>query len=263
MPHLPDERYDAELQTETARFAAAVRDADPEWPVPTCPAWTLAQLTAHVGFGHRWAALIVERRATAPVAHDQADDLQVPQDAEERSRWLVAGARRLAEAVRDTGPAADVWSWAEDQTAGFWLRRITHDTLVHRLDAELAVGHAVYVSPDLAADSVSDLLDMFKILPRIDDFPALAGLRGHGQTLQFHATDPGLGTAGNWLARRTPSGVEWEHRHDQGDVVVRGPAMDLLLVLSRRAALDGSRLEVSGNRRLLAHWLEHSRLEPA
>ena len=34
-------------------------------------------------------------------------------------------------------------------------------------------------------------------------------------------------------------------------------------VLSRRAALDGSRLEVSGSRRLLAHWLEHSRLEPA
>jgi hypothetical protein len=91
----------------------------------------------------------------------------------------------------------------------------------------------------------------------------LAGLRGHGQTLHFHATDPRLGAAGEWLARRTPSGVEWEHRHDQGDVAVRGPAMELLLVLSRRAALDGSRLEVSGDRRLLAHWLEHSRLEPA
>jgi predicted lipid carrier protein YhbT len=125
------------------------------------------------------------------------------------------------------------------------------------------VGRAVAVTPDLAADSVSDLLDLFRVLPRIDDFPALAGLRGHGQTLQFHATDPDLGAAGEWLVRRTPSGVEWEHRHDQGDVVVRGPAMDLLLVLSRRAALDGSRLEVSGDRRLLAHWLEHSRLEPA
>ncbi|HEX4908960.1 MAG TPA: hypothetical protein VFW32_10270, partial [Actinomycetes bacterium] len=119
------------------------------------------------------------------------------------------------------------------------------------------------VTPDLAADSVSDLLDLFRVLPRIDDFPALAGLRGHGQTLHFHATDPDLGAAGEWLARRTPSGVEWEHRHDQGDVAVRGPAMDLLLVLSRRAALDGSPLEVSGDRRLLAHWLEHSRLEPA
>jgi hypothetical protein len=53
---------------------------------------------------------------------------------------------------------------------------------------------------------------MFSILPRIDDFPALAELRGNGQTLHFHATDPGLGVAGEWLVRRTPSGVEWEHR---------------------------------------------------
>ncbi|HYJ71464.1 MAG TPA: hypothetical protein VE265_03190, partial [Actinomycetota bacterium] len=82
-------------------------------------------------------------------------------------------------------------------------------------------------------------------------------------TLHFHATDTDLGAAGEWLVGRTPSGVEGEHRHDQGDVAVRGPAMDLLLVLSRRAALDGSRLGVSGDRRLLAHWLEHSRLEPA
>jgi predicted lipid carrier protein YhbT len=85
------------------------------------------------------------------------------------------------------------------------------------------------------------------------------------ETARFAAAvrDADLGAAGEWLVQRTPSGVEWEHRHDQGDVAVRGPAMDLLLVLSRRAALHGARLEVSGSRRLLAHRLEHSRLEPA
>ena len=145
----------------------------------------------------------------------------------------------------------------------FWLRRITHDTLVHRLDAELAVGRTVSLAPDLAADGVSDLLDMFSILPRIDDFPALAELRGNGQTLHFHATDPGLGVAGEWLAHRTPSGVEWEHRHARGDAALRGRALDLLLVLSRRAPLDSSRVEALGDAQLLAHWLEHSRLEPA
>jgi hypothetical protein len=61
MPHLTHDRYDAQLQAETARFAAAVRDADPAHPVPTCPAWTLAQLTEHVGFGHRWAAVMGRR----------------------------------------------------------------------------------------------------------------------------------------------------------------------------------------------------------
>jgi uncharacterized protein (TIGR03083 family) len=263
MSQLDHDRYHTELQAETVRFAEAVRDADPAAPVPTCPDWTLAQLTAHVGFGHRWAAVIVERRATTPVPHEQVDDLRVPAGAEDRSSWLLAGARRLSHAVREAGPQAGVWTWADDQTAGFWLRRITHDTLVHRLDAELAVGREVRLAPDLAADCVSDLLDMFSILPRIDDFPALAELRGHGQTLHFHASDPGLGDAGEWLARRTPSGVEWQHGHERGEAALRGRAVDLLLVLSRRAALDGSRVEASGDPQLLAHWLEHSRLEPA
>jgi uncharacterized protein (TIGR03083 family) len=203
-----------------------MKEADPARPVPTCPAWTLAQLTEHVGVGHRWAAVIVERRATRPVPNDQADDLRVPEAAAERSQWLVAGARRLADAVRQAGPGAHVWTWADDQTAGFWLHRMTHDTLVHRLDAELAVGRPVTLAADLAAASVPDLLDLLSILPRIDDFPALSQLRGHGQTLHFHATDPGLG-------------------------------------LSRRAPLASSRLEASGGPELLAHWLEHSRLEPA
>ena len=104
---------------------------------------------------------------------------------------------------------------------------------------------------------------MFSILPRVDDFPALAQLRGSGQTLHFHATNKGLGIDGEWLARRTPSGVAWEHRHGPSDVTLRGPALDLLLVLSRRAALGSSPLEITGDAQLLAHWLEHSRLEPA
>ena len=177
---------------------------------------------------------------------------------------MAAGRRPPAgDAVREAGAQTGVWTWADDKTAGFWLRRITHDTLVHCLDAELAVGRHVSLAPDLAADSVSDLLDMFSILPRIDEFPALAELRGTGQTLHFHATNPGLGVAGEWLARRMPSGVEWEHRHGRGDAGLRGGALDLLLVLSRRAALDGSRVEAFGDPDLLAHWLEHSRLEPA
>jgi hypothetical protein len=72
-----------------------------------------------------------------------------------------------------------------------------------------------------------------------------------------------LGVAGEWLAHRTPSGVVWEHRHARGDATLRGRALDLLLVLSRRAPLGGSGVQASGDPELLAHWLEHSRLEPA
>src|SRR5512133_633765 len=189
MGWLGDDRYDAALEAETARFAEAVHDADPARPVPTCPAWTLAQLTEHVGQAQRWVTAVLERRAPVPNAQVQ---VRVPQDPDERSAWLVAGARRLAQAVRQVGTRTYVLTWSRDHTAGFWLRRTTHDTLVHRVDAELAVGREATVDPDLAADGVADLLDMFAVLPLVDDFPELAGLAGDGQTLHFCATEAGL-----------------------------------------------------------------------
>ena len=169
MAWLGEDRYYAALEAETARFAEAVHDADPARPVPTCPEWTLAQLTEHVGQAQRWVTVVLERRAPVPNAGVR---VQVPEDPDERSAWLVAGARRLGQAVRAVGPPTEVWTWSEDHTARFWLRRTTHDTLVHRVDAELAVGREVAVDPDLAADGVADLLDMFAVLPRIDDFPS-------------------------------------------------------------------------------------------
>jgi len=57
---------------------------------------------------------------------------------------------------------------------------------------------------------------------------------------------------------RPPARVTWEHGHRKADVAVRGPALQLLLVLTRRASLDGSDLAVHGDERLFAHWLEHS-----
>src|SRR5262245_10175047 len=114
MRRLTDDRYAVELQAQTRLIAAAVAGAEVAQTVPTCPAWTLADLTTHVGFGHRWAALIVEHRATAPVPQEQTDDVAAPRENDEWSSWLLAGARRLVEAVRATGPSTTVWTWSED-----------------------------------------------------------------------------------------------------------------------------------------------------
>jgi hypothetical protein len=48
---------------ETARFVEVTRCADPATRVPTCPEWTVPELTEHVGRAHRWAATIGDRRA--------------------------------------------------------------------------------------------------------------------------------------------------------------------------------------------------------
>lgn len=250
---LGHDRYHAELVAEARRFADAVHGADPGQRVPTCPEWTLGQLTQHLGRGHRWAAAIVEHRSAEPVPMDEVDDAAPPDDPGERSAWLLSGAERLAGAVRDAGPGTPVWTWSHDRTAGFWLRRMAHESLLHRVDAELAVGRPVGVAPDMAADSVSDLLWTFTDVPSI-----VPDLRGEGETLHIHATDDGLGEAGEWLVHRTPDGVTWEQAHRKGDVAVRGRAADLMLVLWRRATPDPGRVEVLGDERVLTHWLEHS-----
>jgi uncharacterized protein (TIGR03083 family) len=251
----PD-RFYLELPHQTLLFGRALRDVDPSRQVPTCPDWTVADLVEHVGIAHRWVAVMVERRVRRPITKAEADDRDIPSDPNERLAWLLAGARRLAGAVENTGPDTHMWTWASVKTAGFWLRRITHDTLVHRVDAELTAGLDVSIPSDLAADGVSDLLETFAVLPTIDDFPRLAALCRDGETLHFHATDQGLGAEGEWLVRRGEAGLRWEHAHGHADVAVRGPAADLLQVLTRRAG--PGRVEVLGDDKLFARWLENA-----
>jgi hypothetical protein len=76
--------------------------------------------------------------------------------------------------------------------------------------------------------------------------------------LHFHATDEGLGDVGEWLVRRTPDGVVWEHGHGKGDVAVRGAAVNVMLLIMRRISPDDPRVEVIGDRALLDHWLKHT-----
>jgi uncharacterized protein (TIGR03083 family) len=256
MARLPFDRYYVELEAETEKLAAAVSDADLTVPVATCPEWTLHQLVRHIGTGHRWAAGMVERRVSAPEPMDQSE---TPAGVTPRTDWLMDGARRLATAVRECGPRTAVWTWAAEQTAGFWLRKMVHDGLIHRFDAELTVGRDGPVGADLAVDGVTDLLtSIFTLSPPDSADPIFAELCGSGQTLHFHATDPELGRAGEWLVQRTPAGVTVEYRHSPADVSVSGPARQLLLLLNRRIPLSLAGVDIVGDGDLFQHWLAHS-----
>ncbi|RZU53858.1 uncharacterized protein (TIGR03083 family) [Krasilnikovia cinnamomea] len=251
------DRYLLEFDTETARLARLAHDADAQRPIPTCPGWTLEQLVGHVGLGHRWAAEIIRRRLLQPIPFPE---VAVPAGPEERSEWLIAGASMLADAVREAGPDQPVWTWQKDRSAGFWLRRLLHDEVVHRFDAELALGIKGELATDLAADGVSDVLDTAATLSRTDIgvSSAFTGLVGTGESLQFVATDEGLGTNGEWSVVRGPGGVTWRHGHQRAHVTVRGPALDLLLLLNRRRTVETADVEIIGDRELFAHWWSNS-----
>jgi uncharacterized protein (TIGR03083 family) len=247
------ERCAAEFAAETARLGAAVTALEPDALVPTCPEWTVRDLVGHVGAGHRWSAGIVEDRLAAPPPLLRADP---PADQDAWPGWLRDGADRLAAAVRAAGSEAPVWTWRSPHNAGFWLRKMLHDEVVHRADVELAAGMPFAVAGDVATDGISDFLDTVAALSKSDaEDPIFTGLTALGATLHLHGTDGEPDS--EWLVEATPEGVTWRHGHAKADVAVRGPAPDLLLVMNRR--LPPSAVEVIGDRDLLARWLDHSR----
>jgi uncharacterized protein (TIGR03083 family) len=249
-----DDPFYAELRACTAGLARII-DGDLDRPVPACPGWTFRQLATHVGRGHRWAAQIVATRSATPVSTRDVPNGKLPDDPAQHGPWLKESADLVAEAITAVGDEP-VWTFTGPRPARWWARRRAHEAAVHLADAQLAAGQAIALDPGFAADGVDEWLGLV-VATTID--PARArDLGGDGQTLHFHATDPGLSNTGEWLVTRTPSGLTVEPGHAKADVAVRGPAARLLLLLTRRIPPGDPALEVLGDQALLTHWLAHT-----
>lgn len=233
--------YGAELLEENRAFGELVLGADQETPVPTCPGMNLGQLFRHVGRGEHWAAQMVVDGAAEVLDPRQVADARPPADPEGASTWLHAGSRKLVDAAGAT-PDVQVWTFLGPRPASWWVRRRLHEVLVHRADAALALGAEFNVAPQVAADGLSEWLDI--AVSRVGD--ALGE-----RTVHLHATDDGLGEAGEW----TITGTSWTHDHRKGDVALRGPARDLLLAATRRLDLADTAIEVFGDESVWRTWL--------
>jgi hypothetical protein len=121
--------------------------------------------------------------------------------------------------------------------------------MVHRADAALALGQPFEVDAERAAGCISEWLDLLAARKADDAEAPLA----EGAALHLHATDAGLGPAGEWLVRGTAGSVTWEHGHGKGDVAVRGTAGDLLLAVLRRRPSDS--VETIGDAAVWDRWL--------
>ncbi len=120
---------------------------------------------------------------------------------------------------------------------------------MHRADAALALGADFVVPAERAADGVSEWLGLLAARPSEPADNPLAD----GATLHLHATDDGLGRAGEWFVRGAGERIAWEHGHAKGDVAVRGPVADLLLALLRRRPSDT--VETIGDAPVWERWL--------
>ncbi|MGW1106568.1 maleylpyruvate isomerase family mycothiol-dependent enzyme [Streptomyces sp. NPDC002540] len=240
------------LREQTAGFARAVAGRAPDTRVPTCPEWPLRTLVGHVGQEHRWAAELVCNGQQLPVPDPRQADPGAPDG---WAGWLREGAEELIRAVQETGADAEMHTFFGPRPNAFWLRRVLSDTCVHHYDAALATGAAFEITDDLAADAISENLDLLATPGFETARPTVAGLRGRGELIGFRPTS----TEG-WVITRTPEVLRWERGSAEADVVVSGAVADLMLVFSHRVPPEDDRVTVTGDRALLDHWLAHTEL---
>ncbi|GII57143.1 hypothetical protein Pth03_55320 [Planotetraspora thailandica] len=251
---LSHEERCALLDAELGRLVEATRGGDPSAPVPSCPGWTLAKLMRHLGIVHRWARHMVAERVETPLWTRDVT-VALPSDPGDYPGWLAEGGADLVAALREAGPGAPMWAWGTEQGSGFWSRRMLHETTVHRADVELALGREPYVEPATAANGVEELLA--NLLVAEWTAGPLSELGGSGETIHMHATgQDGDVFPGEWTITLLPGTFTWTRGHAKGDVAVRGPVGDLLLLLYGRRTPGDGRLEVLGDRDLLGRWLD-------
>lgn len=233
--------YITTLEREAVTLAAAA-GRGVAVPTPSCPGWTTGHVIAHVGRAYRWMTDIVATRSQTSLLPDP-DKYGHDPCAPDLLEWFDEGLQGFASTFRDVGVSEPVWTWSGDGTAGFWLRLETHETAIHRWDAQLAHGRAEPIEPELARDAIDFALDHFLPSWRLSSV-----LPGGGESYHLHRTDG----EGEWLVRFNPDGLAVSREHAKAAVALRGGASDLLLWLWGRTPADS--LEVLGDASLVARW---------
>lgn len=249
--------YAAAFLDENRSFSELFRDVDDSLPVPTCPEWSLKQLFRHVGRGDRWAAQIVRDRLDERLDVRSVEGGKPPPDPADAISWLHGGAQRLLDAVELSGVQTPVWTFLGERPANWWIRRRLHETSVHRADAAIALGRQFSLDPAVAADGITEFLERIAVQAGSDGAPLPLE---DGQTLHLHATDPGLGEAGEWTIAVSDGGVVWSHEHGKGSAALRGGATELLLAMARRTRLADTGIEMFGDDTVWQTWLQRTPL---
>jgi uncharacterized protein (TIGR03083 family) len=188
----------------------------------------MTALAGHMGKVWRWSTRIVKDRLSEPIPADPEPALAP----EEAMTWLETSLVDLLDALRCCPDDAPVWGFGPPpRTAAFWQRRQAAETVIHRVDAELARKEEVSVEPHVAADGVGEFVDV--IVPRM-----------------YRKQPP---PPGQFVVIATDTGQRWSDGDPAGGTgTLSGTAEDLLLVLWKRR--DDERLTAGGDLSVLAGW---------
>lgn len=230
-------RYLACLKHDAARLRE-VASGSLGLPVPSCPDWTVTDLLAHVTevYQHK-TECIRQGKRPEPWPPPPTDE-----DPIERFDGALAD---LLDEFDHHDPADQAYTWFDpDQSVGFWIRRMALETVIHRVDAELAISDVTAIPTDLALDGIDEVLGIFLGWASIEEarrdeaWPVLERVDG---TIVVVRTDDSA-----WSVRPTPQGVQVSSgAGPEPAATVSGDPVDVLLWLWRRAGDE--KLTVQGD----------------
>lgn len=228
------ERFLACLEADFTRLREVVGDAL-DAPVPSCPGWTGTDLARHVAevYLHKTETM----RQGAWPAPWPPELPEPPAALDDAYRGLVGELT-----AREVTDKALTW-YAYDQSVGFWLRRMAQETVIHRVDAELAAGVAHDPIPaDLAVDGIDELLACFLPYAAEEDPDEIGEYLADcdGRTVQVATEGAG------WQVQLGPDTVTVERGESDAEAAVLGEPGAVLRWVWRRAGDDEVRLD--GNR---------------
>ena len=156
---LSREQYLIHLSADYQLLVSAIPDAPVD--VPSCPGWTTKDLAKHMAHVYLGQAFVVETGSQA----ENKEHLAPYPRTEDYLEFMGWGYEAITKALDINRPERPTWSWHHsDNSVDFWFRRMAHETVIHRIDAELAVGAVTPIDEALALDGVDEVLDFLPLL---------------------------------------------------------------------------------------------------
>jgi uncharacterized protein (TIGR03083 family) len=248
MGHIEDCRA---LALEVGRFADVMASSPIDRAISTCPGWNVRDLAEHLGVIHRWAEELVRLRSPKRIPREVTDEVR----ASVSPQWIEDGGRRLVATLLAANPDDEMWAWGADQHVRFWSRRQLHETLVHRMDLELAADIAPEADLEIVEDAIDEFLMNFQAI--VKRAPPLSEPRGDGERLGFRVRD----SARIWTINFSSGRFSLSHDDASLTTELTASSIDLMLIILGRRTVQQSDVNVTGNTELLDFWLSHSQFD--
>ncbi|MGX7671057.1 maleylpyruvate isomerase family mycothiol-dependent enzyme [Plantactinospora sp. DSM 117369] len=126
-------------------------------------------------------------------------------------------------------PDTPAWTFHPPNTIGFWQRRRCQETLLHRWDAENALGRPAVIDTALAEDGIAEVFDT--MAPR--------------QIVRGRANEPKVAIR----VRASDTGGSWTYGPGEPVAEITGTSEQLLLMLWGRLSPDHPAIVWAGDRR--------------